>query len=528
MRAQGLLVVGIAAVLAVTGGACIDDLECQVTSDCGGGRVCVAFACTNPCNDAADCTSAQLCIAGACRALDDLDDLDGGAEHEDGGAREDAGGPRDAGTSSRDGGVVVDVDSGVGCGPGLHDGGDGSCVADGTCASGYVLGYADDDDDGVGAGAAIGCVSSSAPPAGVATSSDDCDPLDDTRWVDGPAWRDADLDGWTTIEEVVCRGAVAPVGWRDAQRGPPYASFQVGNAFSLSSGAFNDDEWDNPQQAQLRSVLSATVTGLDSDDTSELLVLYENGLALPDDAVITGLELHVFRNASAGGVVLDATVRLRDDGAMIGTEHASLTPWSVTQEEAVYGSPTDLWGLPALLAGDVSAQNFGVALAAKSDGAANQLVDASVDFASIYVFTDDGVDCDDDEPALFLSFAAYTDADGDRFGGASAGTQCLAAASLPDGFSDRGGDCADNDDRARPDATTYYNLPRPDGSFDINCDGNETWLAITDATACTLDVTTCTTTFVQITEAPCGESQSVEICNPACELETTSKTTLCR
>jgi hypothetical protein len=202
---------------------------------------------------------------------------------------------------------------------------------------------------------------------------------------------------------------------------------------------------------------------------------------------------------------------------------------STTLEEAVYGGPTDLWGLPTLTAADVLDEVFGVGVAA-TNGGTGGTPDASIDFASIYVFTDEGFDCDDDDPALFLARTAYTDADNDNAGGALDGAQCLGAPRLPAGLADRPSDCADDDSRARPGATTYYDTPRPDGSFDFNCSGTETWPAITSATGCSFDAATnvCTTTYVNIVEAPCGESQTVGVCDGTCALVSQAKTTLCR
>jgi hypothetical protein len=103
-------------------------------------------------------------------------------------------------------------------------------------------------------------------------------------------------------------------------------------AASTAVDQFEDDEWEDTSQARLRSALASTTVGLGEGELSEVLVMVDLGLEVPEDAVITGLEVHVFRFATVenGESVVDATVRLRANGQFVGTEHGTTTPWSTT------------------------------------------------------------------------------------------------------------------------------------------------------------------------------------------------------
>ncbi len=76
-------------------------------------------------------------------------------------------------------------------------------------------------------------------------------------------------------------------------------------------------------------------------------------------------------------------------------------------------------------------------------------------------------DCDGTVDEGVLS-TFYRDADRDGFGDRTLTRQ---ACSAPAGYVDNPDDCADSDDRAHPGQTQYFDSPRPDGSFDFNCNG---------------------------------------------------------
>ncbi len=85
----------------------------------------------------------------------------------------------------------------------------------------------------------------------------------------------------------------------------------------------------------------------------------------------------------------------------------------------------------------------------------------------------------------------YPDADGDGFGDASSAGSCQCE---PDStyITTNNSDCYDGDADANPNQTAWFSSPRPDGSYDYDCDGVEskrwnafydcTWLCLADST----------------------------------------------
>ena len=104
--------------------------------------------------------------------------------------------------------------------------------------------------------------------------------------------------------------------------------------------------------------------------------------------------------------------------------------------------------------------------------------------ACVTVQCDDGfADCDGDatngcEPLTTY----YVDNDGDGHGDIAGPIQACTA---PAGYSELNDDCHDGDGRAFPGQTEHFETPRPDGSFDFDCDGHETQkLTVVDPRYC--------------------------------------------
>ena len=70
----------------------------------------------------------------------------------------------------------------------------------------------------------------------------------------------------------------------------------------------------------------------------------------------------------------------------------------------------------------------------------------------------------------------WTDADGDGYGVGSSTCTCDTSGAT------QGGDCYDGNANARPGQTSYFVGDRGDGSWDYNCDGNESRFHTTTAT----------------------------------------------
>jgi len=125
---------------------------------------------------------------------------------------------------------------------------------------------------------------------------------------------------------------------------------------------------------------------------------------------------------------------------------------------------------------------------------------------------DAGTDCDDDAGTKYQRLPCYgaSDTDMDNYY-AGAAVQTCTGATCPAGSSSLA-DCDDNNPQAKPGQFTYFSTSRADGSFDYDCDGQETkhpaWACVTDAGA----VSICSTTPFDIGRGfvgsvpPCGAS----------------------
>lgn len=123
--------------------------------------------------------------------------------------------------------------------------------------------------------------------------------------------------------------------------------------------------WNMPELAGLSDDQYASQNGPGSD--TAYLWATGFGFNVPNGSVVEGVVVEIERSASNdfGGSVVDAEVRLVRAGAVAGGDKASPSPWPVVDAYAAYGGASDLWGLGGLLAAEVNAADFGVAL--KSD-----------------------------------------------------------------------------------------------------------------------------------------------------------------
>jgi Stigma-specific protein, Stig1 len=69
----------------------------------------------------------------------------------------------------------------------------------------------------------------------------------------------------------------------------------------------------------------------------------------------------------------------------------------------------------------------------------------------------------------------YLDADGDGYGISTSIARC--GTTPPSGYAVNSGDCCDSDGSAHPGQTSYFTTADGCGSYDYNCDGNETPLS---------------------------------------------------
>lgn len=94
------------------------------------------------------------------------------------------------------------------------------------------------------------------------------------------------------------------------------------------------------------------------DDT---LLLTQFGLAVPADATIVGIEFSVDRSAT-DSLASDASVFVLRGGAAAGADHRAAAAWPTDYASAVYGGPSDTWGVADWTAAQVNGDGFGIAI----------------------------------------------------------------------------------------------------------------------------------------------------------------------
>ena len=117
-------------------------------------------------------------------------------------------------------------------------------------------------------------------------------------------------------------------------------------------------------------IVSQTLT---SAGYTNYLFFYDFNLAIPSAAIIDGIQVTAPKLVM-GGTAVDQSVRLVVGGFVVGTDHASATPWSTTAfVTSVYGGPTDNWtaSLTGAQASTQGALGFGVAIAANVTSTTN-------------------------------------------------------------------------------------------------------------------------------------------------------------
>ena len=611
---------GVLSLMALTLGACPSDPPgtCESHSDCALDKVCHDGLCRLVCNTHADCSAEERCFDGMClpgnAAFVDAGEVDtslGDAVHLDSQAPD---GQLDAATQDRialdlpatdqsavDSQIldVTNVDSGVvdtlpgdshgsdavvfdsnaltdvvaadsenadqGCPLGLHDGGDGECVLEGSCSGGFHDGgdgscvgiglcnasfhdggngicvplgscfphfslyYGDADHDGVGAGEqSIDCMAT--PFAeGYAIDGGDCADDDASVFLSMDLFADQDHDSYTAGAVTLCTDGEIPTGYSLTEHFAPYVSF--GGTNINDSRDYGSDSWHYEDQ-----VIRADHHGAHSDGrySSTGLEVTGFGLNIPSGAVVHGLRVHVVKRQNSGDEVSDILVSLLVQGASVGINHAKPELWPTAYTDTAYGDETDQWGVeltPELL----NDPDFGVVLVVDFSYSGFFGDDAYVDNIWLEVFTDqDLIDCDDEDDSVWTHRELLRDMDGDGYGGFAV-SACVGNAP-PDGLVQKYFvDCYDDNDAAHPGQSSYFSVHRGDGSFDYNCDTVITKRSLSSDTGCSWDAAglTCDSTgSASVSLAACGHENDVADCvgdsQSSCGLAISSIHTTCR
>jgi hypothetical protein len=116
----------------------------------------------------------------------------------------------------------------------------------------------------------------------------------------------------------------------------------------------------------------------------DALLLSHFGISVPDQAIITGLELKI-RRATLGADAVDDRVQLLQDGVPAGAQRGSPDAWPTTLTYATYGGPGDLWGT-AWTPAQIRSDTFGLSVSARYTGPTSGNERAYIDSVRATVF----------------------------------------------------------------------------------------------------------------------------------------------
>lgn len=371
-------------------------------------------------------------------------------------------------------------------------------------------------------------------------TSDDCNDLDVSVHTPGVFFRDQDGDGVSSPGESLC-ASTPPEGYSTVVMPGPSIAFAAGTIVSAPyAGMDRANSWNNPEDAAASDGNSAQcqprdLAGNNGKDTCELLVIYGFRPRVPSTAVIRGIRVHIRKSSEPpnGNGVLDTFVLIMKDVTQgsATSENKALTTvvWPEIPVDQVYGGPTDLWGT-TWTAAELNNPMLGIVVGIQPLMDGNTAA-ARVDHVWLEVFHDQGgTDCAPVDASAYTTWEGWPDSDHDGFG-AGVLSQSCAGTTAPS-MADRDGDCDDADARAQPGRTNYYSSPRMGvGGFDFNCDGTVTKNNVVTHTACTDNLTSCSTasTSSRIPSESCGSSTTVQRCPaaPPCTPMDTTVTVTC-
>jgi hypothetical protein len=164
-------------------------------------------------------------------------------------------------------------------------------------------------------------------------------------------------------------------------------TFIAGSGISSSlGGSFTGTAWTSPGNitASDNTYASVTLNGT-SAISSECLVAQDFGFEINGMATILGIVVNVERKASANGYIRDNSVYLIKNGNYHGNNKSVGTYWTTTEGDAVYGSPTDLWG-SSLLPEDIRSPTFGFMIQATYQNAYFTPATAYVDAIEMTIY----------------------------------------------------------------------------------------------------------------------------------------------
>lgn len=177
----------------------------------------------------------------------------------------------------------------------------------------------------------------------------------------------------------------------DQQFRSPNASISMNRYSELNwSDCINSFESDN-QYMKVR----ANYIG----QMSNYIVLTDFNYEIPENSVISGIELSIERSAlGMTQEVKDLEIRLTHGGTLVGSNVAKRENWSYNDETVVYGGRMDTWNTD-FSALDISSVDFGVAISVQLDGS-EVLPIAHIDHVEMTIYYSTAL------PVKMLTFSA--------------------------------------------------------------------------------------------------------------------------
>lgn len=156
---------------------------------------------------------------------------------------------------------------------------------------------------------------------------------------------------------------------------------------SLSGSSYNWNNSSNLASSDDNRTTAAAVVGVLSGTTNYVKAT-GFGFAIPSGSGICGVKVEIEKSGANLGLfssIQDYDIRLVKNGTITGSNYATNTDWTNTDNYYVYGSTSDKWGTTWSVA-DINSGNFGIVIAAQLGGIISLLPVARIDNVRITIY----------------------------------------------------------------------------------------------------------------------------------------------
>ncbi len=175
----------------------------------------------------------------------------------------------------------------------------------------------------------------------------------------------------TTTGASICVGGTGSLS--SSSTCPGGSPITISNVLAGTGATSGSPAWGNPTRVNAADGSSSTTAGINANSNSGTLSATSfNFSTIPNNAIITGIQVTINRSGNVANAINDGSVRLIVGGAAVGTNNANNSDqpgnWGTTLTAANYGSSNNLttyWGV-TLSGSDVNVNNanFGLAFVA--------------------------------------------------------------------------------------------------------------------------------------------------------------------